>query len=324
MTFPENLIERNEYILQAVKDGKAQFTWVPLTSEIPGYKAVFYVSSDALKIEGVRINVSAYLQQQIADLLDASLLTVKLADLRFAQAKIRLEPKTRPITSATSAMIEQSAKIDKLLTNPGYSSDKDAIISTVGKDWCISDETLTAPKNRGVNYGWHFAGATKFQGVQGYPCDSLEKDKISGMIIYTIQPSAESHDYNHVDYSQVCCLVKQDCIVNDQKMRLIDLLQDEKLAKLASHTGKMKIIRQPGPAPLSPLTFKEPMVENKQTKDPDVKTPEPGVSKSEMENIPVILDPEHPAKMGLTYVQEFNWKNLFDIIRNIFSFKDRV
>lgn len=314
MTFPTDLNERNEYILQAVKDGKAQVNWVPLVSEIPGYNAIFYVTSDALKIDNVRINVSAYLQQQIADLLGASLLTPKLSDLRFVQAKIRLEPKPRPITSSTEAMIDQSAKLDKLLTNPGYSSDKNAIVATVGKDWVITEELIIAPKNHGINYGWHFAGSIKFQGTQGYPCDSLEKDPISGMIIHTIQPSAGSHDFSHVDYSQNCVLVKQFCLINNQEMKLSDLLQNKDLAPLASHTGKMSIVRQLGPQILPPLKT-------------DLSKPiEVGaVSKKQddihelIKDVPVYLDPEHPSKAGLSHVKAFNWQNLFDLFKKFFK-----
>lgn len=242
MTFPQNLSDRNKYILQCVQNGKYEMEWAPLTSSIPGHQARFWVSADALKIEGVRVNVSAYLQQQIADLIGASLLTVKLADLRFAQAQIRLEPHPRPITAQTQAMIEQSGKIDQDLQGKEITG---KIIDTLGKHWCISDELIRAPKIQALNYGWHFAGSPSFHGIKGYPCDSGQIDPISHLPYHTIQNSATAHDYNHTDYSQIACLVRLDCEVDGQPMPLLDLLRHPQLSFLASHSGPMTITRQP-------------------------------------------------------------------------------
>lgn len=255
MTFPIDFEQREIYILEAVKAGKAEFAWAPIFSQIGENEGTFYVLTDALKIEGVRVSVSATLQQQIADLLDAMLLTPKLADLRFHSAEQRLLPLPRPITNETSIMIEQSAKIDKMVKKNNYTTEK--IIDTVGKHWCIGNELKLVSNKMAMNYGWHFAGSTTIQGVKGYPCDSKLTDPKSKVIYHTIQPSACKHDSSHADYSQICILVKKDCLVNGQLARLDQVLRDKNLAHLASHEGMLSMIRQNEVPELNPLKMEE-------------------------------------------------------------------
>lgn len=237
MTFPPDLSSRNKYILDSIRVKQYDdVDWVPLRTSNGKHDATFYVSGDALKIDNVRVNVSAQMQQQIADMLNCMLLTPKLVDLRFSQADVVLEPQPRQITSSTQAMIEQSEKIDNLLKGKDT---KGKIISTVGKHWCIGNK-LKGSK-QAMNYGWHFKSKTgSFKGIKGYLCDSKMADT------YVIQPSALAHDKNHTDYSQICVLVKQDCLVDCNKMNLKDVLSDPELADLASHEGVVSVLRQPG------------------------------------------------------------------------------
>lgn len=236
MAFPVDLSSRNKYILDSIKIKQYDVEWLPIRTSNGKHDATFYVCGDAIKVEGVRVNVSADMQQQIADMLDCMLLTPKLADLMFDQADVKLEPLPRQITSSTQAMIEQSEKIDNLLKGKDA---KGKIIATVGKHWCIGNKLKNSSK--AMNYGWHFKSKTgSFKGIKGYACDS----KISE--VYVIQPSVLAHDKNHTDYSQICVLVKQDCLVDCKKMNLKDVLSDPEFADLASHEGVVSILRQPG------------------------------------------------------------------------------
>lgn len=230
---------REDWILQAVCDGRAEYEFADIKSEIDDTTAVFRVFKDALKIDGVRVNVSAKTSQQIADFLGCSLLTPKLADLIWIQRSVTIAPHPQPITSDTVGMISHSAKIDIDLVKTGYSS---GIVCTVGKHWCI-DNDLEAHSGRAENYGWHYDG-----NLAGIPVEmSVAKDP-SGNKIRVIQGRGWAHDMNHVDYSQVCVLVSKICMVNDQETSLIELLKDPGLSPLASHQGVMRIFRQPGVA----------------------------------------------------------------------------
>ena len=236
-----NIQEREEIFLNRIKNNEAELNWTPIYSKIKNYIATFWVTTDALKLQFdqnmIRINVSANLQQKIADIYDASLLTPKLADLIASQAEIKLNPQPLPITSSLDAMIQNSLKIDKLI------NDKTKLVDTVGKHWCIANEMVGS--NMALNYGWHIHNPKTFQ-IKSYVCDSKEINPQTNMPFTTVQPSAQAHDIHHTDYSQICCLVSNYCVVNDKEMSLQALLTDPVLSSLANHNGVLKVLRQPG------------------------------------------------------------------------------
>ena len=152
MTFPNAIPEREAYILQQVQAGNFEARWEQITSTIPGHTAQFWVMPDALKVEGVRVCVSAELEQKIADILEASLLTPKLADLLHSQATRVIGPLPRQITSTTQAMLEQDAAITAAIAKAG--GPVSSIVSTVGKHWVIDKQWQKT--SNAINYGWHF------------------------------------------------------------------------------------------------------------------------------------------------------------------------
>lgn len=245
MTFPTDLPAREAYILAAVEAHEAETSWSEITSSVPGHSASFSIMADALKIEGVRVNVSARLQQQIADLLGCSLMTARLSDLRWMQRSVTLLPFTRPITSDTPAMIEQSAKLDAALTAQGNPV---GIVGTVGKHWLL-DQALATPHlpNMAINYGWHATRAAfSSSRLGGIPIElgvTIGDDK---QYLAMVQGRGSAHNFAHVDYSQVCVLVARACVADGTAMDLLDLLKDPVLAPLASHSGRMTVFRQPG------------------------------------------------------------------------------
>lgn len=227
---------REDWIFQAVCDGRASYDFAELVSTHDGRTAHFLVFADAMKIDGVRVNVSAQTEQKIADVLGCSLLTPKLADLMWLQKSAKLLPHPRMITSATDAMIDHSAKIDADLAKLGNPA---GIVCTVGKHWVI-DNDLDSHPGRAENYGWHFDGNI------GIPAEYAVSKDDHGRLITLIQGRGWAHDMHHVDYSQICVLVSRQCTVDGATMDLHDLLKDPALAPLASHQGAMSVLRQPG------------------------------------------------------------------------------
>jgi hypothetical protein len=246
MPFPNAIPEREAYILQQVQDGNHESRWAPIVSSAGGHDAIFLVMADALKVDGIRINVSARLEQQIADVLNCSLLTPKLADLIWAQKAVKLPPMPRQITASTQAMESQSQKLDAALAG------QDGLVCTVGKHWCI-DKDLQAHPGKAENYGWHFDGAN-FQGITGEVCASLMKDS-HGSYVRLIQGRGWAHDMSHVDYSQNCVLAAKQCWVDGVIMNLADVLAGAALAPLASHNGVTTIFRQPGVDEITPIEY---------------------------------------------------------------------
>lgn len=243
---------RDKWTLDAVAQNAATATFVPITISENGHEGTFYVSADALKVEGVRITMNAKTQQQVADMLQACLLTSKLADQMWLQRGITIAPKTRAITSTSAAMIDQSRKIDKDLEAQGFSVDPEVIIGVVGKDWLVDEELVKHP-NRAMNYGWHFEDKRRAQHGMGkfnsttYPTDG----DLLGVSV--IQPSATAHDPSHVDYSQNARFVLWYCIVDGVERDVRDILRDPELAPLISYTGALSIVRQPGAPEAAPV-----------------------------------------------------------------------
>lgn len=227
---------RDKWILDAVLAGESEAPLAEIEVSANGHTGRFTVLADGLMLGGVRINVSAYLQQQIADALGAMLLTPRLADLVWQARSVDLPPMPRQITSSTAAMIEQSDKISAAIP-PG----SQGIKNTIGKHWCLvksifSDSAMAAHK--AANYGWHFQGSN-FQGIKGEPTVSLPGVRV-------IQGVGTVHDYSHTDYSQICQLVMRACIIDGQESDLANVLQDPELAPLVSHEGPLPGWRQPG------------------------------------------------------------------------------
>ncbi len=109
---PNDPLAREPILLGWVEQGLAEYAW----SEITVGDLTFYVFSDALMFGGVRISVSATLQQQIADRLGCVLLTPRMADLVFQNASQVILPyplPAGPTMASTAYMLNESDKITK-------------------------------------------------------------------------------------------------------------------------------------------------------------------------------------------------------------------
>jgi hypothetical protein len=241
---PQAGAERDAAILARIgsKDYDA-ITYAELDLTGGGHELAVYVFADALKMDGVRLNVSARVAQQIADVLSCALLTAKLADLLYlARTPATLLPSPQPISSSTAAMVAHSARIDAQLAAanlpPAPGAGSGSIYQSVGKHWILDNDTLSHT-GRACNYGWHFPGSS-FDGQAWEPSVTLG--------LRVVQGRGWAHDVDHVDYSQTCVLASRSCTVDGQKRDLLDVYQDPSLASLVSAQGPLKLTRQPGVA----------------------------------------------------------------------------
>lgn len=239
MIFPEKIAERERYIFDRILAGTFEARWTNLSYSIGGKSVVLNIMEDALKIDGVRVNVSATLQQQLADIFDASLMTAQVADLAYINATRRITPSPMAISTSNVSMIKHSSNIDAKLTKLGIS---EGLIADPGKHW-ILDKKLDLLPGRACNYGWHFAG-NSYQGIVGFPVAS-KFNLLGSKPVKVIQPNATAHDALHTDYSQICQLVSQICWIDGIEKRFCELLIDPILAPLVSHQGPLKVTRQP-------------------------------------------------------------------------------
>jgi len=233
---PQAGAARDASILKHIDRGDFQARWVDLHVAEGGHTAVFHVMGDALSIGGVRINVSADLEQRIADKLGASLLTPKLADRLWIARNVTITPQIGEVTSSTDGMVKRSKMVSAAAAKAGYV--QHGVLQTVGKHWVISNALERyAPGTKAENYGWHFEGAT----LGG---SSFEPAVTPGLRV--VQGQGWAHPPQHTDASQTCVLVKKDCIVDGRHTTLARVLSDPALAPLASHEGVVRVLRQPG------------------------------------------------------------------------------
>ena len=230
--------ERDAWILDAVKAGEAEGQWAEIKVEAGGHTAIFTVLADGLKIGGVRINVSATLEQQIADVLGAVLLTPQLADLIWANRVWTAKPHTGAPDNqmgSTARMIEHSQAIDADLAAQGY--DGTGIVQTVGKHWVLVNAIANRP-DKAANYGWHFLGSGS-----GYtPATSY-----TGPGVRVWQGVGTTHNPSHTDYSQICQLVARSCSVDGHdNFAIEDVMTNPDLAPLLTTEGALQLTRQPG------------------------------------------------------------------------------
>lgn len=251
-----SLEERGAMIVDAVVAGQYDpFEWYGVkVKDKTGNELVFYTMRDALKIDGVRMSVSAKEMQQIADVLGAMLPTPLMTDLIWEAASKKITPKTEPqavqsgTMAYTSVMISNSERIDAAI-----GGDTSALVADVGKYWVLTNGLLKTHRGMGVgvvacNYGWHFEGES-FGGLRGELAVSLRSRVLQGM--------GYAHDISHSDYSQNCRLVSAFATFNGQKIYLRDIIYSPDYAHMISHEGPLQLDRQPGvetiacPTPMS-------------------------------------------------------------------------
>jgi lambda repressor-like predicted transcriptional regulator len=170
-------------ILPAIRDG------IPLPPMVEVVSGV-WVWADALRIDGVRVAVSARTAQLVADALGMSLTTAALEDEIWRAAAIRLEPATFSPTryriDAWETTVRHSAAVDAQLA--GTAAVEGDLVACVGKAWVL-DDRLAARPGRAANYGWHSERRAPYRPVTaGLP--------------NVWQPLAFAHNLDHFDYSQ--------------------------------------------------------------------------------------------------------------------------
>jgi hypothetical protein len=241
MQWPTNLLDASyaSSVLKAVTAGEHVLNWAALPVSTGGREIELLFSALPLRIDDVFINVSATLQQQVADLLGAMLPTPKIMDLAWLARAVKMAPVILPIASTSAAMVQASGKLDANLAQLGYQSGT----ATCQKTWAIGNSLLTHP-GKAMNYGFAVIPNQPnnyYSGIATEACVSIPASQ--GRVI---QGQGWAHDSSHLDYSQACYLVHRSCRVDGSDVDLATVLQDPTLAPLLSHEGVLQTLRQPG------------------------------------------------------------------------------
>lgn len=224
-------------IHRVIREGRAQVEWADLVSEHDGHRLVMRVFRDAMKVDGIRVAVTARQMQEVADLTACMLPTAKILDLVWMQASTRFDPIINHggeiVANLTPEIV--SPLIDEKIAKAG---DAGGIIESVGKYWVVTNRLLfSTPFGRrtACNYGWH-SSKGRFQGVT--PGIKLWQDQ------------GCRHNDAHVDPSQVVRLVSRSAMLTRPgstpiEVDLHDVARDPKLAPLINHDGVLRVLRQP-------------------------------------------------------------------------------
>lgn len=222
---------RDNAILDAVSNGIAYCYWVPITSEIPGHRATFQVSDDAVHVdlengERFRVPVSALLAQKCADVIGGSLPTAKVCDLAYKQADVVLPCVNLP-ADANMSTTSRSKKYNTLLETKR--AGRTGLVRDCGKAWVLSN-WLGRAKTQAINYGFYDPAA-------------IYKNPIG---IKMWQTLGSRHNYLHTDYSQTLILMEAVCEVDGEQMNVADVMRSPTLWRLISDEGIIPYTRQPG------------------------------------------------------------------------------
>lgn len=258
-------------IVQAVKDGQGHFEWAELHSVYNDITLILSVFRDAMKFDdvppmkwhrtsipnsperfgGVRLPATAAELQQIADMLNCMLLTPKVLDLMWEEAKstgTRFnavvndgEPHYNIVANMNIHAVHWL--LEEEITKAG--GDRGGIIMSVGKYWVLVNELLQHPENWACNYGWFSSAAPP------------HRTSATGRYRVWQQPGY-GHGDNHLDPSQLIRLMYRYALLVRPgeapcEVDLRVVAQDPELAPLISHQGVLKVLRQRAVKPLQPI-----------------------------------------------------------------------
>jgi hypothetical protein len=207
-----------------------EFDFATVTIESGSTRIVVPVFADALKIDGVRVTLTARCEQLVADALDCAMLSPLLVDAVHSQADVRV-PGLTDVSDYTMGsnrvMLSHDARVNALIPQ---GTPRFALVSSMGKDWVL-DNSLEKHPTKACNYGLIYPNATYAS--------------VTGRWRVAQQPGT-AHTPDHWDYSQVCRLASRRCLVDGVERDLLDLYRDPTLGRALNVGGPLRVVRQPG------------------------------------------------------------------------------
>ncbi len=239
--------EREAMVIDAVRQQNIVFPdWCEVRTEARGHHGIFYVGADTLRVgepgDSIRIMVSAKMWQEIADMFEWTMPTVKMCDLIHSQAKVHVEPYLTPGNAqmdyyvdddrkrADDRMVHVNAEIDKRIARrPG-------LASSFHKDWALSTR-------------WKYGA-----GACNYGCFSHNGPSESHSGERCWQPLSTRHNMFHLDDSQQLRPILNHMLIDNEIHLVADVLTHSDFAELMSDEGALPFSRHPGTTPLQSLS----------------------------------------------------------------------
>lgn len=220
--------------VQSVIDGRAEFTFRTIDVNDRIRVRIF---RDAIKVDGVRLRVSAREAQQIAYVTNCVLPTAAILDrvfLRSVNLGFKIEPTVFPMATWMTDPVGYNLKIDSRIDEQIRDYPDDEPLPNVGKHWVLDNLT---DKNIGTNYGWHVVG-NSFRGIPTEQSVLKDQAPQSHFQVKVIQGLGRRHDIDHVDYSQVCQLVHRTCELDGVEIDFAELIKTDPWRELCGRNVK--------------------------------------------------------------------------------------
>lgn len=258
-------------VRRELRDGNDTFVlYVPVFrdamkfDDVPELDWAGHVIDDTKRYDGVRLPATAYQLQQIADLLDAMLLTPILIEELWLQARVKIDAvvnsgKPHYTRVADLGITHVHRLIEKALDEAG-GDDGVSIVDSVGKYWCLING-LGADSGKSLygtdtacNFGW---------------CSSKGSGPGVTMRVRCWQRPGFKHNLEHHDPSQTIRLMSKHARLFhnglSSQVHLHDIAADPKLARLLHHMpGPLTYLRQlnvPVEHSLGTITLPEVVIE---------------------------------------------------------------
>jgi hypothetical protein len=230
--FDKTPAEREKVISLEILRGNVPEFWrqfADVTAEVTlddgkSHEVVYRVSPDYLSIgsddDFVRMPLTPYVAQHIADMFGCVLPTSKMVDDIYRAADVKLAP--LPLTKdreSLAVFLDHHKQIQQAWEN----RQPRQVVVGIKKDVVVTNRLLELP-NRVALYGWH---------------------RLSGD---PIQPLTTVHVDWYVDYSHGIRLIDEWCEFDGQLKRIEDLLKDQELCQLLSDEGPFESPRYHRPA----------------------------------------------------------------------------
>jgi hypothetical protein len=160
------------------------------------------IACDALSVGGIRRAATPQAAQHLADHFDAALWTVRVSDLAWKTAEVRILPQTQPIKHSAahacsdcgqtttspwercldcgerwhSAMVE-SAIIQAMRTGHVPPLDRSPLVAPVGKQWVLDKSMFEHGGPDCMLYGWQKSDGKPWQPLSGaHPLETAHVD----------------------------------------------------------------------------------------------------------------------------------------------------
>lgn len=217
--------DREQVIAKEILSGNIPTSWRQFaevtasckTTDETVHKIVYCVAPDYLSVgndrDFVRMPLTPYVAQQIADVMGCVLPTRKMVDDIHQAAALKLAP--QPLTKDRELLATFSEN-NRIIQEQWANRIPGQFVSGIKKDVVLTNK-LTERPDRVAIYGWHQ--------LDGQP----------------IQPLSTVHIDWYVDYSHGIRLVSQWAEVDGRPMRIQDVLRDEELCGLLSDEGPLEI-----------------------------------------------------------------------------------